>query len=75
MEKLNDEYNAKLSLVNAKIRTLQDQIDGLKRQKRILLTKIKDVDMDLVLQYIVERGLTSTEVMEMIDSAEAAGEV
>ena len=74
MEKLKDDYDTKLDLVNAKIKALQDQIDGLKRQKRVLLTKIQEVDMDLVLQYIIERGLTSTEIMEMIDNAESASE-
>ena len=62
-------YEIELSNIEEKIREHRIQIEKLTGEKYKLLTKIQALDMDVVLQCIVEKGLTSHEVMEMINSS------
>ena len=62
-------YEIELSNIEEKIRAHRMQIEKLTGEKYKLLTKIQALDMDVVLQCIVEKGLTSNEVMEMINSS------
>jgi len=62
-------YEIELSNIEEKIRVHRIQIEKLTGEKYKLLTKIQALDMDVVLQCIVEKGLTSYEVMEMINSS------
>ena len=69
METLENDYDAELAILDEKIRIQTLKMIGLKEQRHKLLTKIRDVDMDLVLQCIEEKGLSSNEVLEIINSA------
>ena len=69
MEELENTYGAELDELDSKIQALRIEIDNLMAQRHRLLGKIRDIDMDLVLQIIVEKGLSSNEVLEIINNA------
>jgi len=70
MEELASDLDMELAMIEQDIRMLQVRIKILKKRKRKLLVKVRDLDMDIVLQCIVEKGLTSSEVLRLIDNAD-----
>jgi len=62
-------YEIELSNIEEKIKAHRIQIEKLTGEKYQLLTKIQALDMDVVLQCIVEKGLTSHEVMDLINKS------
>jgi len=69
VEQLVNDYNEELAVIDEKIKTYKMKLLGLKEERHKLLAKIRDVDMDLVLQCIEETGLSSNEVLEIINNA------
>ena len=67
MNTLSD-YDAALTNIDESISAHREQIDKLYDLRRMILAKMRDVDMDAVLQCIVEKGLTSREVLNMINN-------
>ena len=68
--KTMEHYDAELKSIDNKIKAHKAQIDALNAQRRKILVKVKDLDMDVVLECIVEKGLSSNEVLQLINSAE-----
>ena len=68
MNTLSD-YDAALSNIDESITAHREQIEKLYDLRRLILAKMQEVDMDAVLQCIVEKGLTSREVLHMINDA------
>ena len=62
------EYDADLAEVNERIRGYKNQIAQLTEEKHRILAKIRDLDMDIVLQCIIDRGLSSQEVLTLINN-------
>ena len=64
-----DDYNEELTIIDEKIRRMTLQLVSLKEERHRLLAKIKDVDMDIVLQCIAEKGLSPNEVLGLLNGA------
>ena len=62
------EYDADLAEVNEKIKGYKNQIATLTEERHRILARIKDIDMDIVLQCIIDRGLSSQEVLTLINN-------
>ena len=62
------EYDADLAEVNEKIKGYKNQIATLTEERHRILARIQDVDMDIVLQCITDRGLSSQEVLTLINN-------
>ena len=63
------EFDAELAEIEEKIRGYKWQIALLTEERHRLLAKRQDVDMDIVLKCIVEKGLSSNEVLNIINEA------
>ena len=61
-------YEEQLRSIDNKIAEHKEEIEKLSSERHKVLEKIKDLDMDIVLQCIVEKGLTSTDIMELINN-------
>ena len=61
------DYDMELRRLDEKIKELRKQINCLINQQHKLLAKIQHVDMDLVLQCIIEKGLSSSEVLTLLN--------
>ena len=72
MEALANDYDAELAMLNDEIRRHQVQIDMLKARRHKVYEKIDAVDMDIALQCIVENGLTSNDVIRLINNYASA---
>ena len=70
VKELSNNFEAELKTIEDKISVHREQLNNLGAQRRRLLEKMHDVDMDLVLQCIEEKGLSSKKVLELINSAE-----
>ena len=68
-EVLLEHYSDELTDIDCKLREHKRQIALLTSQRHKILAKIQDVDMDIVLQCITEKGLSSNEVLEIINQA------
>ena len=62
-------YEGQLAYIDEMISVHRSQIESLTWERYKLLSKIRNVDMDAVLQCIAEKGLTSGEVLNLINSA------
>ena len=63
------DIDVELSYIENKIKALKAQIDDLNGKKLMLLSKMRNVDMDVVLGCIVEKGLTANDVLNLINNA------
>ena len=61
-----------LSKIEETIKTHRKELAQLIAQRQMLLAKKKHMDMDLVLEYIVQQGLTANEVIEMLSNSMTA---
>jgi len=61
------EYDADLTEIDEKIKGYKSQIALLTEERHRILAKIKDLDMDIVLQCIADKGLSSQEVLALIN--------
>ena len=68
MKALVTDCDEELTVIDEKIRRTMLQLLGLKEQRNKLLAKKKDVDMDIVLQCIAEKGLSPNEVLDLINN-------
>jgi len=68
-ERLLEQYSDELTDIDGKIKECKKQIMQLSAERHRILAKIQDIDMDIVLQCISEKGLTSNEVLEIINNA------
>ena len=69
MKTLVNDYDAELAAIDDTIVAYKEQISRLNDERLKLLRKMKNADMDIVLQCIEEKGLSSKEVLELINSA------
>jgi len=63
------DYDKDLAQIDAIINEYKKELKQLTAQRYRLLSKKQHVDMDIVLEHIIEKGLTANEVLELIDSA------
>ena len=63
------DYEEEISQLNGIISSYKKELEELKAQRRELLKKQQYVDMDMVLEQILELGLTANEVLELISDA------
>ena len=68
METMQYDYDTELKRLDEKIKELRKQINSLIGQQHKLLAKIQHVDMDIVLQCIIEKGLSSSEVLALLNN-------
>ena len=68
MEAMQYDYDMELKRLDEKIKELRKQISCLIKQQHSLLAKIQHVDMDLVLQCIIEKGLSSSDVLTLLNN-------
>ena len=64
-----EQYSDELTDIDDKIKECKKQMMQLSVERHRVLAKIQDIDMDIVLQCITEKGLTSNEVLEIINNA------
>ena len=69
METMQSDYDVELKRLDEKIKELRKQINCLIKQQHKLLAKMQHVDMDIVLQCIIEKGLSSSEVLTLLNNA------
>ena len=69
MELLSNNIDAELKIIDDRISAHRDLIRNLGAERRRLLEKKKDLDMDVVLQCIEEKGLSSNEVLILLNNA------
>ena len=62
------EFDTHLAELDEKIRGYKTQIALLTEERRKTLAKIKDIDMDIVLQCIADSGLSSQDVLTLINN-------
>ena len=67
-EKELAEHNANLAEIDEKIKGYKNQITLLTEERHKTLAKINAIDMDIVLQCITDRGLSSQEVLTLINN-------
>ena len=60
--------NAELIEINRAITAHKYQIENLKAQRHKLYEKLQDLDMDIVLQIITEKGLSSNDILKLINN-------
>ena len=65
------DYDLEIEQIDAIICSYKEELRQLNDQRQRLLAKKKHVDMDAVLEYIVEKGLTAKDVIELICKADA----
>ena len=70
MKAISNNFNEEIQSIDEKISAHKEQINMLGVQRRKLLEKLQHVDMDIVLQCIEEKGLSSNRVLELINNAE-----
>jgi len=63
------DYDEELAQIEAIISNYKRELKQLTAQRYELLLKKQHVDMDIVLEHIIEKGLTANEVLELIDNA------
>ena len=61
--------NKEITEINNVIGIYEKELASLKAHRRGLLSKMRDLDMGLVLECIEESGLTAEEVIKMVDLA------
>ena len=72
METIVNDCDAELENIDIRIMAHKEQIRKLKTKKIRLLEKRKNVDMDVVLQCIEDKGLTANDVLKLISNAEGS---
>jgi hypothetical protein len=66
-EKKMSEYNENLAKIDERIKEYKWQIALLGEERRKTLEKMHNIDMDIVLQCITDKGLSSKEVLTLIN--------
>jgi len=66
-EKMLAENDAELAEIDEKIKGYKNQIALLTEERHKALAKIHDIDMDIVLQCITDKGLSSQQVLTLIN--------
>ena len=67
-------YDEELAQIDEIISNYRLELKQLIAQRQVLLTKKQHVDMDIVLEHIIELGLSSNEVLELISKAKKNGQ-
>ncbi|MCL2125686.1 MAG: hypothetical protein FWH33_06835 [Oscillospiraceae bacterium] len=63
------DYDAEIALIDEIILSHRKDINKLSLQRQLLLSKKQHTDMDVVLEHIINKGLTATEVLELINDS------
>ena len=63
------DYDAEIAQIEEMINTCRLNLRRLSAQRQSLLAKKQHADMDVVLEYIIECGMTANEVLELINNA------
>ena len=67
--KIKQDCDKEISQIEEMIKTYKKELTQLIAQRQMLLSKKKHMDMDLVLEYIIEQGLSANEVLELISGS------
>jgi len=67
--KIKQDCDKEISQIEETIKTYKKELTQLIAQRQMLLSKKKHMDMDLVLEYIIEQGLSANEVLELISGS------
>ena len=70
MDEVEYSYRVDLANIDDRIRTCKMQLDYLKSQRYKILAKLQSLDMGAVFERIAEKGLSPSDVLELIDNAE-----
>jgi len=68
------DYDEAIAQIDAIIFNYKNELKQLMVQRSKLLSKKQHMDMDIVLEHIIELGLTANEVLELIGKAKDNGQ-
>ena len=63
-------YEAEIALIDDIINSHKKEIGQLTLQRQVLMSKMQHMDMDTVLEYIIKKGLSANEVLEILSESE-----